>query len=685
MTAPLDPVGPAARAARFDRSTIIHAALALFAVGIIGKAAHVQLWQREKWIARAAQQHFAGDTLPAPRGVITDASGRVLVESRELVRLRVAPRDLRDRTRVGRLLARAKVPANWVRRAVDTTRKWVEIPGTYLPTDVAAVATERGIHSESVIQRVASASDGVMRIVGRVGPDGAPVDGVELALDSLLRGARGRSFLLRDGAGGRLESPVARLEAARPGHGVTLTINAALQEICERAIADAMQQLGATGGDIVALDPRTGEILALAGRRADPRSTSATGLSEPFEPGSTVKPIVAARLLDLGRAKPDEIVNTENGEWPINGRVLHDDEPKKELALRDVIRYSSNIGIAKFALRFSAREQYELLRDAGFGTPTGVAYPAEAGGIVRPPTRWTKQSPQSLAIGYEFAVTPLQLASAYAAIANGGELLEPSLVRELRDADGNVVWTHERRVVRRLMKPQTAAQVREMLKSVVDSGTSTMANMVSFTIGGKSGTARRVERGQGYQSRHYNAVFAGLFPLEAPQLVVVVKLENPQGDVYFGGKTAGPVMKGVLQAALAARDAALDRAALADRVLPAARDAFTPKPSPNDTVTPAAPAVAPIELRRERLETDSVVRDAPRIVVALPARRADVVPVSPPRAIPAVQGLPLRDAIYALHRAGFRVKLAAGGTGLTAPAAGTLAPSGAVITLYRDP
>src|SRR5689334_14380631 len=148
---------------RIDRSTVIHGALALFAVGIIGKAAHVQLWQREKWLARAAQQHFAGDTLPAPRGVITDASGRVLVESRELVRLRVAPRELKDRPRVGRLLARAKVPNDWVRRAVDTTRRWVEIPGTFLPTDVAAITAERGVHQEPVIQRIASGTEGVLR------------------------------------------------------------------------------------------------------------------------------------------------------------------------------------------------------------------------------------------------------------------------------------------------------------------------------------------------------------------------------------------------------------------------------------------------------------------------------------------------------------------------------------------
>jgi cell division protein FtsI (penicillin-binding protein 3) len=670
---------------RIDRSSVIHGALALFAVGIIGKAAHVQLWQREQWLARAAQQHFAGDTLPAPRGVITDASGRVLVESRELVRLRIAPRELKDRARIGRLLARAKVPNDWVRRAVDTTRKWVEIPGTFLPTDVAAVTAERGVHQEPVIQRVASGTEGVLRIVGRVGADGAPVDGVELALDSLLRGVRGTTMLLRDGRGGRLESPFTRNEAARPGHGVTLTINAALQDICERALADAAKQMGATGGDIVVMNPFDGEVLALASLRPDPRTTSATTLTEPFEPGSTMKPLVAARLLELKRAKPDEVIGTENGEYTINGRTIHDDEPAKELSLRDVIRVSSNIGIVKFSQRLTVREEFELLRDLGFGSPTGVPYPAEARGIVRAPKDWTPQSAASMVMGYEVAVTPLQLATAYSAVANGGRLLEPALVRDIRDADGEIVWRHTPRVVRQVMSPKTAGIVREMLKAVVDSGTSTAANLASFTLVGKSGTARRVERGRGYVAGHYNAVFASIFPMEDPQYVIVVKLENPAGDVYFGGKTAGPVTKAVLQAALAARDAALNRAALAERVLPAARDAYTPKVAVADTLPPPTPAAAPIELRRDRLEADTVASGVVRYVVDLPGRRVAAVPVSPPRAVPAGQGLPLRDAIYALHRAGFRVKLAPGGDGRTVPAAGAVAPAGTAVTLYRDP
>jgi cell division protein FtsI (penicillin-binding protein 3) len=694
---------------------VVHGALVLFVVAIVGKAAQVQLLQADRWRAGAARQQVADASLPAPRGDVTDATGRVLVESRELVRLRVAPGEVRDLPALRRRLLAARVPKVWAVRATDPARRWVEVPGEWLPSDVAEVTATRGVHAQPVMQRVLSASEGVRRIVGRVGADGRPVDGVELALDTVLRGTVGTAQLLRDARGGRFESPGVQSVAARPGHTVALTINHALQDICERALADAVAQMGATGGDIVVTEPHTGEVLALASQRADPRATAATAIAEPFEPGSTVKPFVAAGLLARRRARANEVVNTEHGEWTVNGRTVRDVHAAASLSLRDVIRYSSNVGIIKFAQRLTPREQYELYRDLGFGAPTGVPYPSEAAGTLRPPSRWTRQSPASLAMGYEMAATPLQLATAYGAIANGGELLEPALVREVRDAAGAVRYRHQRRVVRRVMPEGVAAEVRGMLRTVVDSGTASAADLATYAVGGKSGTVRRIERGQGYAAGHYNAVFVGMFPVDAPQYVIVVKVDNPAG-VYYGGKTAAPVSKVVLQAAIAARDAALDRAALAARVRPGARLAYAPPPAPpapaaraaagESSAVAAAPVpVLPAELRRdsapERL-ADEAAR-AVRAVVDLPARGA-----APgagrarrtPRAVPVVQGLPMRDAMVALHRAGYRVRLADGATGArdtdaaralgrpagrTLPAAGATAAPGALVTLYRVP
>lgn len=683
---------------RLDRPTVVHGVLVAFAVALVGKAASVQLLHADDWRKKAERQQIAGASLPAPRGTIVDANGRVLVESRELVRLRVAPKDVRDRAALRRRLLQVGVPKTFVARAVDSTRKWVELPGEYLPSDVATITTMRGVHAQPVMQRVVSASPAIRRIVGRMGGDGKPVDGLELAMDSVLQGVRGSAALVRAGRVGRLESPSVQGRAAEPGATVRLTLNWQLQDIAERALADAVARMEATGGDIVVLNPHDGEVLALASQRQDPRATAATALAEPFEPGSTIKPFVAAALLARGRTQPDEVVNTEKGQWMVAGRTIKDIHRAPQMSLREIIRESSNIGIAKLAQRLTPQEQYEVLRDLGFGTPTGVPYPAEAGGTLFTPARWTPQSSASLAIGYEVAVTPLQLAAAYATLANGGLLLEPALVREVRAPDGTVRYKHAPRAVRRVFPEAVTAQMREMLRSVVDSGTATDADLASFALGGKSGTVRRIERGRGYAAGRYNAVFAGIFPVEDPQYVIVVKIDNPTG-VYYGGKTAAPVSKVVLQAALASRDAALDLRSLARGARPAARQAWAPKESatakPLDSAALARLAAArpalPAELRPDAVERaphDSTDHAPVRAVVQLPAAAPRRLPPAAPTPIPAVQGLPIRDALFALHRAGFAVRVTDGGgaaAARTTPSAGALARPGSTVTLYRQP
>jgi cell division protein FtsI (penicillin-binding protein 3) len=359
------------------------------------------------------------------------------------------------------------------------------------------------------------------------------------------------------------------------------------------------------------------------------------------------------------------------------------------LSLADVIRFSSNIGIVRFSERLTRREQYEALRDFGFGTPTGIPYPSESPGTLREPKQWGPQSAASLAMGYEIAVTPLQLALAYGAIANGGELLEPALVKEVRDLDGKVVFTNTRRVVRRVLTPQGSAQLRRLLTAVVDSGTATDAELSTFALGGKSGTVRAMSNGR-YVAGSYTASFVGLFPAENPQYVILVKLDNPKG-AYYGGKTAAPVSKVVLEAAIAARDAAIDRNALTRRrtepVL-ASRDSG-PKPGADTghrrEISVAAGAVDEVtgdslrDPRRDPGESASV----PFIVSLADHPRAPAAPIRV-RPIPDVRGLSLREAVHTLHESGFRVQLASGEGGTTAPTAGTPLRTGSMVRLYQS-
>jgi membrane peptidoglycan carboxypeptidase len=340
-----------------------------------------------------------------------------------------------------------------------------------------------------------------------------------------------------------------------------------------------------------------------------------------------------------------------------------------------VIRYSSNIGIVRFAERLSPREKYEALRDFGLGTQTGIPLPAESEGTLRQPNKWNRTSGSSMAMGYELAVTPLQLVAAYSAIANGGELLEPHIIKEIRSADGELIYRSTPRVIRRVVSPSVASAIQKMLLGVVESGTATRADLATYLLGGKSGTARRTEQGKGYVLGNYTASFVGLFPADKPQYVVLVKLDSPRHD-YYGGEIAAPVTKVVLRAALAARDAALNREELAtvERVRGGNADSMAQSESASAPVSNADQTNAP--------EDDAPASHGP-VTIALPFTPRKHVVDQTPRDVPDVTGLTLRDAVRALHRAGFRVRLTPQSGGATIPAAGTMLPAGSIVKLQH--
>jgi cell division protein FtsI (penicillin-binding protein 3) len=663
------------------RLRIVHGVLVAFAAALIVRSAWVQLWQGERWERQAARQHFSSNALPAPRGEIVDVSGVPLAQSEVRVRLNVAPPEVKDMRRLARDLRRLGIDAATVRRATDRKRKWVEIPKTFMPSEVAVVSAMRGVHPSPLVQRDYVPLEGMRRIVGRTAPSGSGQDGIELVLDSLLRGERGSTRALKGARGERYESLEAMTKPPVPGHSVTLSVSYVMQDICDRALADAAARLRVSGGDIVVLQPHTGEVRCLASWRESGRSTSSLALIEPFEPGSTLKPFIAASMVENKQAKMDEVIDTYNGTYKMSCRTLTDVHEAERMSMADVIRYSSNIGIARFVERLSKQELYELLRDFGFGTPTGIPYPSEAGGLLKEPRHWSCPSQSSIATGYEIAVTAVQLAAAYGAIANDGLLLVPTLVKSIRDADGESVYEHQPQLVRRVMKPATARMLREVLASVVDSGTATDASLATFDLGGKSGTARRFSNGR-YVEGNYTSTFVGLFPAREPQYVIVVKLDNPRG-AYYGGKTAAPVAKAVLQAAIAARDASLDRGDLATqraqyvppdaggdspvrRVVAAGRvGADTPEPAPRYALVDSTPET-PVARVTFNVR-DDVAKPAPR----------EQVPV------PDVRGLPMRVAARELHRAGLRVAFVSGVPYEISPPPGAMVAGGTLVRVSR--
>ena len=660
---------------RSRRIGLAHATLALFAVAILIRAAYVQLLNARDWRALAMHQQTTERAIPAPRGEILDATHRVLAQSRETVRLEITPREVKAPAKLRRALEKLGVERQVILRALDTSVKNVTVPGRFLTLDAAAVTSLRGVHSFASIMRSYAVSQGAQGILGHVDADNKAVDGLELSLDSILRGIPGARTIVRDSKGQGRESPESPSTAAEKGNSVVLTINADLQEIAERALANAVARMGAEGGDIVILDPHSGEIRAMASRRLDPKQTSATVITEPFEPGSTFKPFLAAGLLEHGRVTDHDSVDTGDGvlEFPGRKSPIRDEHLVGRAPLSDVIRWSSNIGIVKFALRLTPREEFETLRDFGFGTPTGVPFPSESPGTLRAPGSWSTQSAASMAMGYEVAVTPLQLALAYAAFANGGELVEPALVKQIIAPDGAVRFEHSRRVVRRVVSRPVAEKVRGILVGVVDEGTALKASIDNYLLAGKTGTPRATVRGH-YVLGRYNPNFVGLFPGDNPQYVIVVKMTAPQTSI-FAAETAAPVTKAILEAALAARDAALDRKRLASSVRP--RNEAGGQVAIEQSGVPRRDGVASGEAERQS-------RQAAAVVITLPAAKR----AAPPKvehAIPDIRGLALRDAVRSLHSAGFRVQLArsepGGSAAVTSPAAGEMAPTGTLVRL----
>src|SRR5881296_989281 len=528
---------------------------------LVGRAAQVQILQGRRWAEEAQAQRTERIVLQARRGTLSDRHGTPLAVTQETYHVGIAPNELRDPTADGALISRrlGLTARAW---QVALRRRYAYFAGPYSALEVQPLRSVRGVHLEPVLNRFYPDPAIARATIGRLGDDGGDASGLEETLDSLLAGRAGAAVVLKDRAGREYESPARVIAQPVPGLDVVLTLDAELQEIAQRALDDALRRMDADGGDVVMVDPATGEVLALATRQRN-GGARPSAFTDTFEPGSLAKIFAAAALLSLRRVSPTDHVSGEGGKWRVLGRTITDDDPQPSLTMADAIRVSSNIAIAKFAARLAPAEQYAMLRDFGFGALTGIEFPAEATGRLRPPSEWTRPSAASLAMGYELSVTPIQIAVAYGALANDGLLLQPTLIREVRNARAplGVGYRHRPEPVRQVVSREVAATLRQLLRGVVERGTGTEAALTNFPVAAKTGTARRVVNGR-YAAGEYTASFAALFPADQPQLVLVVKIDNPHKGSYFAAQTAAPVTRSMLEQALAARTVALDRARL---------------------------------------------------------------------------------------------------------------------------
>ena len=625
------------------------------------RAGQIQGVQAQQWRALAEAQHRKGEEVLAARGSVLDRDGTPLAVSRERFNVGIAPNELMNVEAARALLADALgISSRRARQVTSLERRWSVVQGRYPPAVRDQLNGVRGIYVTREFQRYhphGDLADGVLGVVLEDTGRG----GVEQAFEDLLSGRPGQEVVARDNVGREIPGERFLVEPPRPGGEVVLTLDMDLQEIGREALQEAIDNTGARGGDVLITDPHTGEILAFVSIR-DGKSALLSAINTPFEPGSTLKPFTVAGLLKHGIASLRDTIDVGDGSWAVAGRTL-DERHTGRMTVSDALRVSSNVGIAMAAQPMPPGRQYENLRDFGFGGLTGIEIPGEVRGTLRRPEGWTKQSPASLAIGYEISVTSLQMAMAYGALANGGRLMQPRLVREIRGSDGTVLQRFGPRVIRQVVSPQVARSVSRVLEDVVEDGTGKSARLGTFRVAGKSGTSRLYSPDVGYERGAYFSSFVGYFPAEDPQLVVFVKLERPQG-AYYGGAVAAPVTRTTMEAALAARATHLDRAAL----LRAAHASTMPPAHPTAyfaslPIDPSVPSA-----RKAPFDVGLAFDQPPSLGSAVP--------------VPDVSGLPLRIAVRRLHALGLRVSRAGVGEIVrTEPVAGTHVARGDTILL----
>jgi cell division protein FtsI (penicillin-binding protein 3) len=536
-----------------SRFRLVLSLLGVWCAVVVVRLVQVQVVESPDWAAEAARQQEQTVPLDAPRGDILSRDGRVLAGTLERIAVYANPRKI-PREKWGQLAQRLAPLVGQPAAAVQ--RELAAHPGFfYLAKDLDPAVAEqvarldqRGVGTLRLERREYPHGSFAGPVIGFVDADGSGKAGVEAFYDRTLAGVPAVYRILRDGK--RFPTPL-DLTLERPGRAglsIRLTLDTRAQYILEEELERTREQVHAHSAVGVVMAARSGELLALASLPAyDPARVGASppaawhnrAVEAVFEPGSVFKPFIVAAALSAGVLQPLELVDCSGGGVQVAGTFIRDHARYGWLPVRQVLAKSSNAGAIRIAYRVPPHQLDEILRSLGFGTPTGVELPAEARGLYRPVEKWQAVSRAGLAIGQEVSVTPLQIARAYAAIANGGLLVTPRLVLETRDRAGNVVTPAHPEEPRRVLSEEVTAVLREMLAAVVEEGTGRAAAVNGVRTAGKTGTAQKAIGGS-YAAGEHVAWFAGFFPLPNPQVVVVVCIDQPQSQ-FWAADVAAPV------------------------------------------------------------------------------------------------------------------------------------------------
>ena len=550
------------------RALLVAAFIGFWMLIVVARLVHLQFSQHEMLADRAKQQQQNALETTALRGELLDRQGKQLARSVNTVSLFLDPKGLDaaslecTATELSRSLG-FKYPdlLKEFREAQAKNKRFVWI-ARRLEADQAEKVTSLGLpglHSELEPKRYYPNGPLAAHVLGYVGLEGKGFGGVEQFYNSKIAGEPGRLFVERDAQGNAYESYEI---ASKPGQTVVLTIDQTIQHYAEQALSGAIQRSRAKSGTVIVLDPKSGEILALANAPSfDPNDVAAIkpatlsnwALQNIYEPGSTFKIIAFSAALEKNLVKPEDHIDCQMGAITVAGRVVHDHHPFGSLTITEALEKSSNVAAIKLGLRVGDATMYDYIRRFGFGSKTGVELPGETVGIVRKVERWQPSSIGSIAIGQEIGVTPVQMVAAFGALANDGVRIAPHLIREVRNAEGAVVYRAQPEQ-RRVVSAQTATSLRGMLEGVTLTGTAKKAQLDGYSAAGKTGTAQKIDpKTKAYSSTKFVGSFVGFAPLSNPRVVIIVVIDEPAG-AYHGGDVAAPVFREVAEVILPGLD-----------------------------------------------------------------------------------------------------------------------------------
>jgi cell division protein FtsI (penicillin-binding protein 3) len=534
------------------RTLILAAILALAFAGLTSRLGWLMIVKRSELAGLAERQYSRTIALYGARGPIVDRHGAPLATSTPAESLFAQPRSVGDPVRVAAALAPIlEVPERELHAQLTSGKGFVWLRRKLAPDATARVRAlgEPGLGFVDEPLRLYPNRELAAHVLGFEGVEGG-LEGVERAWNDALAGTPGRAIVGRDALGREVVTQRI-LTPPAPGRGVMLTLDRTIQYLAEREIDAAYRRTQAKGAMAVAMDPRTGDILALALRPtfnpnaflnvASRELWRNRAITDPFEPGSTFKVILAAAALEEGVVHPEDRIWAENGQLTIAKTTIHDWKKFGWLSFSEVLQNSSNVGSMKVGLALGRDRYHRYMTAFGFGAPTGVGLAGESRGVLRDPQRWSPLSLPTMSIGQEVSVTALQMLAAFGAVANGGILMQPRLVKAEFDADGHEVSRVEPRAVRQVISAETARTLSRLLVQVVEHGTGHFAAVPGYDVGGKTGTAQKLDPTTRRYSRAPGVLsFIGFVPADAPRLVLLVLLDEPKNEKW-GSEAAAPI------------------------------------------------------------------------------------------------------------------------------------------------